>query len=196
MQSLGYRRDEFCHCSTEFVHHWNKTSWELSACCLWEIWLERQHFLLKNIRLCQGSGRITIPGSAQKTWMWHSRTWFSGGLGSAGVMDLMILDMFPNINDCMIYEATGSKHALHRAVGGSELEQSHSCVWWHSLTLRTRFRYCVGHGPRCHAIPMSQSAGTPSIALDGDCQELLLSHELLPWKWWEWSFQSGIGKKC
>lgn len=81
-------------------------------------------------------------------------------------MDLMTLEIFPSLNDSKIYEATGSKRALHRAVACTDLVQSQGWAWWHSLVLRAGFRHCVGHGLHCHAIHMSHSAGTSFIALE------------------------------
>lgn len=81
----------------------------------------------------------------------------------------------------------GSKLALHRPDNDTDLVWSQGWVWWESPTLRAGpragFRHCVGHGPSCHAISTSHSSGTPSVALDGDYQESLFSHELFPFRW-------------
>lgn len=48
----------------------------------------------------QGSGGITIPGSAQKTWMRHCRRWFGSEHGGDGEKsDWMIPEVFSHLNN-------------------------------------------------------------------------------------------------
>lgn len=59
-----------------------------------------------------GGNWVTIPGHIQKTWKHGAPhglvTWFSSRLGSDR-LDLMILEIFSNLNDSMIL----NKEVLH-----------------------------------------------------------------------------------